>query len=119
MPVGLAPAPLMDQLPTSEPDSVYLNTLSVLVPSSTIHKDVPSVTRPLGLVSALFRPKLLAALWLPLMRLAAPVYLKTLSLLVLLATIQISEPLVAMPSTVALEARLPAVHEPSRPPLVS
>ena len=30
MPVGLPPPPLIVQLPTSEPDRVYLNTLSVV-----------------------------------------------------------------------------------------
>ena len=33
MPVGLVPAPVIVQLPRSDPDSVYLNTLSVLLAS--------------------------------------------------------------------------------------
>src|SRR4029077_18531626 len=94
MPVGCVFAGSMAQLPSDEPESVYLKTLSVVLPSSTIQNDVPSVTRSLGLVSALLRPKLLAALWLPDRRLKAPVYLKTLSLLGLLARIQMSVPLV-------------------------
>src|SRR5436189_2279519 len=103
-PVGWAFAGSMPQLPSNAPVSVYLNTLS-MVPSSTIQSDVPSVTMPLGAVSALFRPKLLVTLWLPERRLAATAYLKTLSLLVLLATIHMSVPLVAMPSTVPLLGR--------------
>ena len=84
--------------------------------SLTTQSDVPSVTMSLGLALPLLRLKLLAAFWLPERRLAAPVYRNTLSCLA--STIQTSVPLVAMPSTVALEARLPAVQEPSRPPLV-
>ena len=57
----------------------------------------------LGLVLLLLRLKLLAAFWLPERRLAAPVYLKTLSCLA--STIQMSVPLVAMPSTVALRGQ--------------
>ena len=79
MPVGLPPPPVIVQLPTSEPGSVYLNTLSCTA-SLTTHKCVPSVTMSLGLVLLLFRLKLLAAFWLPERRLAASVYLKTLSL---------------------------------------
>src|SRR5262245_55815937 len=116
MPVGLEPAPLMVQLPTSDPDTVYLNTLSVLE-SLTTHRFVPSVTTSLGLVLLLLRLKLLAAFWLPERRLAAPVYLKTLSWRS--STIQTSVPSVAMPSTVAFEAMPPAVQDPSSPPLVS
>ena len=106
---------MMVQLPRSVPDRLYLNTLSVLE-SLTTQRFVPSVTMSLGLVLLLLRLKLLAAFWLPERRLAAPVYRKTLSCWA--STIQMSVPLVAMPSTVALEARLPAVQEPRRPPLV-
>src|SRR5262249_43805566 len=115
MPVGLAPAPVMVQLPTSEPDSVYLKTLSV-VESLTTHRFAPSVTMSLGLVLPLLRLKLLAAFRLPDSLVAAPVYRYTLS--PWLSTIQMSVPLVAMPSTKALPGRPPAVQEPSRPPLV-
>src|SRR4029077_19945845 len=115
MPVGLDLPEPMVQLPRSDPDTVYLNTLSVLE-SLTTHRFVASVTTSLGLVLLLLRLKLLAAFWLPERRLAAPAYLKTLSWRS--STIQMSVPFVAIPSTVALEARLPAVQEPSRPPLV-
>ena len=64
IPVGLEPAPLIVQLPTSDPESVYLKTLSVLE-SLTTHRFVPSVTTSLGLVLLLLRLKLLAAFWLP------------------------------------------------------
>src|SRR5262245_14120139 len=102
----------MVQLPREAAARVYLDPLSV-VPSSTIQMDVPSVTMSLGVVLPLASLKLLAALWLPDSRLAAPVYLKTLSLLVLLASTQMSVPLVAMPSTAALGGSPPAVQEPS------
>jgi hypothetical protein len=105
IPVGLDPAPVMVQLPTSEPDVVYLKTLSV-VESSTTQRFAPSVTTPFGLLLPLFRAKLLAAFWLPESRLAAPEYMNTLSLLA--STIQTSVPLVAIPSTVAFDARRPA-----------
>src|SRR4051794_15728057 len=114
-PVGCVFTGSMVQLPSEEPDSVYLKTLSVVL-SSTTQMDVPSVTMPLPLVLALFRLKLLAALWLPERRPAAPVYLKTLPCL--LSTSQMSVPLVAMPSNWAEGLRPPAVQEPSRPPLV-
>ena len=71
--------------------------------SLTTQRDVPSVTMSLGSVLPLLRLKLLAAFWLPERRLAAPVYLKTLSCLA--STIQTSVPLVAMPSTVALRGQ--------------
>jgi hypothetical protein len=116
IPVGRPPPLLIVQLPSSDPDIEYLNTLSVVL-SFTTQIDEPSVTMSLGLRLYLLRLKLLAAFWLPVNRDAAFVYLKTLSLLA--STIQISVPLVAMPSTVALEASVPAVHEPSNPPLVS
>ena len=45
MPVGLVFVPLMVQLPTSAPESVYLKTLSVLA-SLTTHRCVPSQPRP-------------------------------------------------------------------------
>ena len=61
------------------------------------------------------RLKLLAAFWLPVVRLAAPLYLNTLSLLA--STIQISVPLVVMPWTSALPANEPAIHDPSGTPL--
>ncbi len=61
----------MVQLPSSDPVSVYLKTLSVVL-SLTTHRYVPSVTISLGLVLPLFRLKLLAAFWLPEVRLAAP-----------------------------------------------
>src|SRR5882724_1863969 len=108
-PIGLALAASMVQLPSDEPASVYLNTLSVL-PSSTTQNEAPSVTMPLALLSALAREKLLAALWLPDRRLAAPVYLKTLSCLA--STSQMSVPLVAIPSTWAWEFKPPGVQEP-------
>ena len=76
MPVGCVFAGSMAQLPSNEPDSVYLKTLSA-VPSTT-QNEVPSVTMSWGFVSPLWPParlKLLAALWLPESRLAAPVYL--------------------------------------------
>ena len=76
MPVGWVFAGSMVQLPSNEPDSVYLKTLSA-VPSTT-QNEVPSVTMSWGLVSPflpLARLKLLAAFWLPERRLAAPVYL--------------------------------------------
>src|SRR4051812_30065800 len=106
MPVGLVPAPVIVQLlPTSDPASVYLKTLSVVVVSSTTQRFVPSVTMSLGLMflllPLLFRSKLLAAFWLPDRRPAALVYRYTLSCEA--STIQTSVPLVAMPSTVALE----------------
>src|SRR5436305_659711 len=94
MPVGCAFAGSMVQLPSDEPARVYLNTLSAVPPSSTIQIEAPSVTMSLGAVLPLAGLKLLAALWLPDSRLAAPVYLKTLSLLVLLASTQMSVPLV-------------------------
>ena len=72
MPVGLEPAPVIVQLPTSDPDTVYLKTLSV-VASLTTQRFVPSVTMSLGLELPLLRLKLLAAFWLPERRLAAPV----------------------------------------------
>src|SRR5262245_38907530 len=110
-PVGCVFAGSMAQLPSRLPASVYLNTLSVL-PSSTSQSALPSVTMSLGLVLPLAKENLLAAVWLPERREAAPVYLNTLSLLVLLATIQTSVPFVAMPSTVALFGRPPAAHDP-------
>src|SRR5262245_52261534 len=116
MPVGLVPAPVMVQEPWSVPARLYLNTLSVLE-SLTTQRDDPSVTMSLGLELPLLRLKLLAAFWLPDSRLAAPVYLKPLSWRS--STIQMSVPLVAIPSTVTLEARLPAVQEPSRAPAES
>jgi hypothetical protein len=65
----------MPQLPSNEPESVYLKTLCD-VPSTT-QNDEPSVTMSWGLVlllpCLLVRLKLLAALWLPERRLAAPV----------------------------------------------
>ena len=76
MPVGCAFAGSMVQLPSDEPESVYLKTLRA-VPSTT-QNDVPSVTMSWGLVLPflpLTRLKLLAAFWLPESRLAAPVYL--------------------------------------------
>ena len=116
MPVGLlAPGVEIVQLPCKLPATLYLNTLSV-VESLTTHSDAPSVTMSLGLVLPLLRLKLLAAFWLPERRVAAPAYLNTLSLLA--STIQTSVPLVAMPSTMALLASVPAVQEPSNPPLV-
>src|SRR5262249_716570 len=76
-PVGDEFAMSMVQLPSKLPDMLSLNTLSVVL-SSTTQNGVPSVTMPLPL-SFLFFPlvrlKLLAALWLPESRLAAPVYL--------------------------------------------
>ena len=63
----------------------------------TTHSEVPSVTIPVGLELPLFKLKLLAAFWLPVSRLAAPVYLKTLSCLA--SRIHTSVPLVAMPSS--------------------
>ena len=94
----------------------YLKTLSVEL-SLTTHSEVPSVTMSLGLVLPLLRLKLLAAFWLPDRRVAAPVYLKTLSLRA--STIHTSVPLVAMPSTVAFDASVPAVQEPSSAPWLS
>jgi len=85
---------------TSVPESVYLNTLSVVL-SLTTHNDTPSVTMSLGLVLPAARLKLDAAFWLPDRRLAAPVYLKTLS--VLLSTSHTSVPFVATPSTCAFD----------------
>src|SRR5262249_31932325 len=76
IPVGWAFAGSMAQLPSSEPDSVYLKTFSA-VPSTT-QNDVPSVTMSWGLglpFLPLARLKLLAAVWLPERRLAAPAYL--------------------------------------------
>src|SRR5581483_9675814 len=102
MPVGWAFAASIAQLPSAEPERVYLKTLRT-VPSTT-QNDVPSVTMSCGLVSPLWPPtrlKLLAALWLPDRRLAAPAYLKTLSLLP--STSQTSVPLVAMPVSCAEE----------------
>src|SRR4051812_9317055 len=104
-PVGLALAASMVQLPSSDPDRLYLNTLSV-VASLTTHREEPSVTMPLPLELLPFRLKLLAALWLPESRLAAPVYLTTLSCL--LSRIQMSVPLVAIPSTWAFAGSPPA-----------
>src|SRR6476646_4568396 len=91
-PVGLVLAASIVQLPSAAPVSVYLNTLSAVPPSSTTQKEVPSVTMPLGLVSPLASPKPLVALWLPERRAAAPAYRNTLSLPVLLARIQTSDP---------------------------
>src|SRR4051812_39437518 len=91
-PVGWVFAGSMVQLPSSPPVSVYLKTLSALLLSSTTQNEAPSVTIPLGVESPLASPKLLAALWLPERRLAAPVYLKTLSLLGLLTRTQTSAP---------------------------
>jgi hypothetical protein len=71
---------------------LYLNTLLALL-SSTTHRLTPSVTMSLASLLPLFRAKLLAALWLPLRRLAAPVYLNTLSPLA--STSQMSVPSVA------------------------
>src|SRR4029453_14683215 len=113
MPVGAPPPPEMVQLPTRAPVSVYLKTLSV-VESLTTQRCTPSVTMPVGFLLPLLRLKLPTAFWLPVRRLAAPVFLKTLSLL--LSTIHMSVLLVAMPSGVALAARLPAVQEPSKLP---
>ena len=74
MPVGCAFAGSMDQLPSSLPVAiVYLNTFRA-VPSTT-QRDVPSVTMSWGLGSPVDSLMLLAALWLPDRRLAAPVYL--------------------------------------------
>src|SRR4051812_3403101 len=109
MPVGLEPAPVIVQLPWSAPASVYLNTLSV-VESLTTQRDVPSVTMSVGLALPLLRLKLLAAFWLPDRRPAAPVYRNTLSCLA--STIQMSVPLVAIPSSWAEGFTLPTVHEP-------
>ncbi len=116
IPVGLEFAELIFQLPTRLPDTVYLNTLSVLE-SLTTHSDAPSVTMSLALRLPLLRLKLLAAFWLPESRLAAPAYLYTLSLFE--STIHTSVPSVAMPSGVARLDIEPALQEPSRPPLVS
>src|SRR4051812_4408901 len=110
-PVGWLFAASIVQLPSRLPESVYLNTLSVVLPSSTTQSELPSVTMPFGLVSALLRLKLLTALWLPERRLAAPVYLKTLSCLA--SSSQMSVPLVARPSSWALAFNPPADHEPS------
>src|SRR6187551_887677 len=74
IPVGLALAASMVQLPSSDPLRLYLKTLSVVL-SLTTHREVPSVTRSLGLLLLPLRAKLLAAFWLPDRRLAAPVYL--------------------------------------------
>src|SRR4051794_27114644 len=114
MPVGLVPAPVIVQLlSTRDPASVYLNTVSVLE-SLTTQRFAPSVTMSLGSVLPLARLKLLAAFWLPEVRLAAPVYLNTLSCLA--STIQTSVPLVVIPSTVAFPVRPPADQEPRSPP---
>ena len=116
MPVGLVtPGVEIVQLATKVPVSVYLKTLSVVL-SLTTHKYVPSVTMSLGLELPALRLKLLAAFWLPVVRLAAAVYLNTLS--DLLSTIQTSVPLVVMPSTWAVDCKVPAVHDPRLPPLV-
>src|SRR5437016_6920255 len=112
IPVGEEFAASIVQLPSSVPVSVYLNTLSVVL-SLTTQNEVPSVTRSLPLLLALFKLKLLAALWLPESRLAAPVYLYTLS--VLLSRSQMSVPLVAIPSNWVAPFRPLAVQEPSRP----
>src|SRR5262249_53568927 len=111
---GWAFAGSMAQLPSSEPDSVYLNTFWL---PSTTQNDVPSVTMSWGLALPFFpltRLKLLAAIWLPERRLTAPVYLETLP--PELSTSQMSLPLVAMPVSVAEEFRPPADQEPSRAP---
>ena len=69
IPVGVALAASMVQLPTRLPATVYLKTL--FVPASlTTHSDSPSVTISRGLPLELFRLKLLAADWLPESRLA-------------------------------------------------
>src|SRR5581483_6196601 len=115
-PVGWLLAGSIVKLPSDPPASVYLNTLSAELPSSTTQNDVPSVTIPFGLVSAELRAKLLVAPWLPDRRDAAPAYLNTWSLLVLLVRTQTSVPLVATPSTEALRGRSRAAHDPSRPP---
>src|SRR5581483_8627412 len=117
-PVGWLFAASIVQLPSDRPVSVYLNTLSAELPSSTTQNDVPSVTIPVGLASAELRRKLLTAPWLPDRRDAAPAYLNTWSLLVLLVSTQTSVPLVATPSTEALRGRSRAAHDPSRPPVV-
>src|SRR5438477_591590 len=105
MPVGDELAVSIVQLPTRAPERLYLKTLSVLA-ALTTHRDVPSVTIPLGLLSALLSAKLLVAFGLPDKRVAAPRYLKTRSLRA--STIQTSVPLVAIPCTDAFDARLPA-----------
>ena len=115
-PVGLELAGSIVQLPSEVPATAYLKTLSV-EESLTTQSDVPSVTMSMGLALPLLRLKLLAAVWLPESRLAAPVYLNTLSLVA--STIQTSLPLVAMPSGFPFVAIEPALHEPSRLPLMS
>src|SRR3954467_3872942 len=109
MPVGLVPAPAIVQVPTSEPESVYLKTLSV-VESLTTQRDVPSVTMSLGLTLPLLRLKLLAALRLPASRPAALAERNTLSWLA--SMVQPLAPSVAMPSTSAFPVRLPGDHDP-------
>src|SRR6516165_10351119 len=96
----------MVQLPSRLPLSVYLKTLSALLPSSTTQRDVPSVTIPLALLLPLLRLKLLAAVWVPERRLAAPVYLKTLSCLP--SSSQRWVPLLARPSSWAEGFKPPA-----------
>src|SRR5262249_13558691 len=49
-PVGDELAASMVQLPSREPDRLYLKTVSLLDPSSTTQNDVPSVTMPLPLL---------------------------------------------------------------------
>ncbi len=71
-PVGLPPPELIVQLPSNEPLTVYLKILSVLDVLLTTQIDEPSVTRSEGLVLLPFRLKLLAAVWLPERRAAAP-----------------------------------------------
>src|SRR5207237_8143706 len=86
-----------------------LETVSVPL-SLTTQIDVPAVTRSLGSLLLLFSLMLLAAFWLPVNRLAAPVYLKTLSEPA--STIHTSVPSVVIPSGWALGPRLPAIQEP-------
>ena len=73
IPVGLPPPELIVQLPRSEPETVYLNTLSLEL-SLTTQMLEPSVTKSLGFVLPLLRLKLLAAVGLPEVKLAALAY---------------------------------------------
>ena len=71
-PVGLPPPPLIVQLPSSDPPTVYLKTLSLLDVLLSTQMLAPSVTRSVASLLLLLRLKLLAAFWLPLVRVAAP-----------------------------------------------
>ncbi len=73
IPVGLESRLSIVQLPSSVPVRVYLNTLSVAALLIT-QMLAPSVTRSVALEFWLLRLKLLAALWLPDTRKAAPEY---------------------------------------------